>query len=132
MAREFVTVSRDERTYVPKDWKDEKGEPEKGALTFKFIPLSVRQLANFQDSSSRMSLNSSTLLLGNAGVHIDVFKMAISGWDNYLVDKEAVVYKKDGTGVKESLVEPLPLDIIEEVASHILQVSKFPEDNKKK
>ena len=28
MAREFVTVSLEERSYVPNDWKDEKGKPE--------------------------------------------------------------------------------------------------------
>ena len=133
MAREFVTVSLEERSYVPKDWKDEKGKPEAKALTFKFKPLSKRQLAQYSDNSSRLNIGSNTISLGNATNAIDLFKIAITGWDNFIVDGKAKPFKKEGNGLlDEETIEILPLDIIEEVANHILKVSKFPEEEKGK
>ena len=133
MARVFTTNSRDEKVYVPRDFIDEKGKPEKDALSIRFIPLSKRQLALFQDASSRMSIASSTIILGNASVNIDVFKEAVIGWDNFIVDGAKVEFKKDASGkVHEEVLEQFPLDIIEEVANHIAKVSKFPEEEKGK
>ena len=133
MAREFVTVSLEERSYVPNDWKDEKGKPEAKALTFKFKPLSKRQLAQYSDNSSRLNIGSNTISLGNATNAIDLFKIAIVGWDNFIVDGKAKPFKKEGNGLlDEEAIEVLPLDIIEEVANHILKVSKFPEEEKGK
>jgi hypothetical protein len=133
MARELVTLSRDIKTYTPKDWLDEKGAPEVGALVFKYKPLSKRQLATFADNSSRLSIQSNTILLGNAVNSIDVFKMAVTGWDNLLVDGANKAFEKDANGlVAESAIEDIPLDIIEEVATHIVHTSKFPEVEVKK
>jgi len=129
----FTTVSRDEKSYVPRDWLDENGKPEKGALTFKYKPLSKKQLAVHQDNSSRMSLTTNTFYLGNATISIDVFRTAVTGWENFIVDGAERPYKKDGLGlVEEEVVEILPLDLIEEVAGHILKVSRFPEEEVKK
>lgn len=94
MAREFVTVSLEERSYVPNDWKDEKGKPETKALIFKFKPLSKRQLAQYSDNSSRLSISSNTILLGNATNAIDLFRASITGWDNFIVDGKAKPFKK--------------------------------------
>lgn len=134
MAREFVTVSLEERSYVPNDWKDEKGKPEAKALTFKFKPLSKRQLAQYSDNSSRLNIGSNTISLGNAVGNLDLFKSAITGWDN-LIDNEGkdIKFKRDASGlVAEELIESIWEDVIQEVANHILKVSKFPEEEKGK
>ena len=73
----------------------------------------------------------------NAGLFvfgsIYLFKIAITGWDNFIVDGKAKPFKKEGNGLlDEEAIEVLPLDIIEEVANHILKVSKFPEEEKGK
>ena len=133
MARELVTLSRDVKVYTPKDWLDDKGAPETGALVFKFKPLSKRQLAVFSDNSSRLSLQSNTILLGNAANYIDVCKMAITGWDNLIISGTNKPFEKDSNGlVSDDIIEDIPLDIIEEVAAHIIKVSKFPETELKK
>lgn len=134
MAREFTTISKDIKKYTPKDWLDSEGKPEDNALVFKFQPLSKRQLAQFSDNSTRLSMQSNTILLGNAENLISAFKSSITGWDNLLVDGKPREFKKDqSTGlVEDDIIEILPLDIIEEVASHIVKVSKFPEEELKK
>ena len=130
MARKFVTIDRSERTYVPKDWIDLKTkEPEEKALTFKFIPLSKRQLAQFADNSTRMSLQNNVILLGNASVNIEIFKTAINGWDNFIVDDKPYKFTKGANGlVSEDVIEILDQDIIDEIALHILKVSKADEE----
>ena len=129
MARKFVTIDRSERSYVPKDWIDSKtNEPEEKALTFKFIPLSKRQIAQFADSSTRM-LQGGVFLLGTSSVNIEIFKTAISGWDNFIVDGKPYKFKKGNNGlVDEEVINILDLDIIDEVALHILEVSKVPDE----
>lgn len=118
MARKFVTLDMSERSYVPKDWADEEVK-----LTFKFKPLSKRQLAQFRDNSSRMSLNSNTILLGVASINIDIFRSQVCGWENLEIDDKKVTYKAVSGLVEEAVVNALPLDIIEEVALHIIEVS---------
>lgn len=134
MAREFTTISKDIKKYTPKDWLGEGGKPEDGALVFKFQPLSKRQLAQFSDNSTRLSMQSNTILLGNAENLISAFKSSITGWENLIVDGKQREFKKDSsTGlVEDDIIEILPLDIIEEVAGHIVKVSKFPEEELKK
>lgn len=130
MGRKFVTIDRSERKYVPKDWLDNKTkEPEEKALTFKFIPLSKRQLAQFADNSTRMSLNGNVLLLGTASINIEIFKTAICGWDNFIVNEKPYKYKKGTNGlVDEEVIDILDQDIIDEVALHILDVSKATDE----
>lgn len=130
MAREFNTLTLDEREYVPKDWIDAKtGKPELNAFKIKFKPLNKRQLASFVDNSSRLSISTNTIILGNASNCIDVFKVAVTGWENCINRGEAVVFKKDSALlVDDSLIEIIDLDIIEEVANHIIKISRFPED----
>lgn len=133
MAREFVTISRDVREYVPEDWRDSAGNPELNAFKVKFKPLSKRQLAQLADSSSRLSLNSNTILLGNAVNSIDTLKLALTGWENFIVNGQPVVFTKDSSGlVSDELLEDIWLDVIEEIATHIIKVSKFPEVELKK
>lgn len=133
MGREFVTLSLEERTYIPKDWIDSKGEPEANAFKVRFKPLNKRQLAAFIDNSSRLSINSNTIILGNAVNSIDVCKTALTGWENFIVDGEKVNFKKDSALlVEDSLLENIDLDIIEEIATHIVKVSRFPEIEKGK
>ena len=133
MAREFVTVSLEERIYVPNDWKDEKGKPEAKALTFKFKPLSKRQLAHYSDNSSRLSIGSNTISLGNAVGNLDLFKSAVTGWDNLIHEGKEVKFKTDPSGLlADDLLEDIWEDVIQEVANHILKVSKFPEEEKGK
>lgn len=125
MAREIIAVSRDIREYIPKDWLDEKGEPELKALVFKFKPLSKKQLASVSDNSARFSMNSNTVILGNAENMLNVFRIAVTGWDNLIINGQVISYKKDMANlVDEDIIEDLPLDIIEEVGAHIVSVSK--------
>lgn len=118
MARKFVTLDMSERSYVPKDWAEDEVK-----LTFKFKPLSKRQLAQFRDNSSRMSLHSNTILLGVASINIDIFRSQVCGWENLEIDDKKVQYKAVSGLVDEAVVNALPLDIIEEVALHIIEVS---------
>jgi hypothetical protein len=134
MARELVTVSLEERSYIPNDWKDEKGKPEAKALTIKFKPLSKRQLAHYSDNSSRLNIGSNTISLGNAVGNLELFRASVTGWDN-LVDNEGkdIKFKRDASGlIAEDLIELIWEDVIQEVATHILKVSKFPEEEKGK
>ena len=128
MAREFVTVSRSEREYIPKDWYDEKGKPEKGALTFKFKPLSKRQLAEYTDNSSRVSLSSNVLILGTNSVNIDIFKSTISGWSGLIIDGKEYPFRLEIGAIPEEVIDAIDMDIINEVANHIVTVSKFPKE----
>ena len=134
MARAVVTVSREERKYIPKDWLDEKGNPEPKALVFKFKPLSKRQLAHYSDNSSRLSVSSNTILLGNAVGNLDLFKTTVTGWENLLDENgKEVKFQTDASGlINEDLLESIWEDVIQEVANHILKVSKFPEEEKGK
>lgn len=134
MARIITTVSREVRKYTPKDWLLPSGEPEEKALVIHFQPLSKRQLAQFADNSTRLSIQSNTILIGNAENAINVFKTALVGWDNFLADGKPLEFKKDNsTGLlDEDIVEIIPLDIIEEVANHIVKTSRFPEEELKK
>ena len=94
MGRKFTTVNRSEQEYVPKDWKNGEGKPELNALTFRFKPLNKRQLAEFSDNSSRMQVQSSTVILGTSSIDYDIFKVAITGWDNFIVDGKALPFKR--------------------------------------
>lgn len=133
MAKNYVTVDRSEKRYTVRDSLDANGKPEKEALVFKFIPLSKRQLAVFQDSSTRMSMSSNTILLGNASVNIDIFKEAITGFENLQVNGAMLQFKKDLQGrLHDDVIEDIPLELIEEVSTHIVKVSKFPEEEKGK
>jgi hypothetical protein len=133
MARQIATVSRDVREYTPKDWLDENEEPELSALKFKFKPLSKKQLATFSDSSTRLQISTNSIMLGNAENMINIFRVAVVGFENLIVDEQPVPFKKDTAGlVHEDIVELLPLDIIEEVGNHIVLVSKASEEVLKK
>lgn len=127
MARNFTkklaTVSKDTFEYVLKEDLDEKGKPVKGALVFTVRPLSKKQLANYQDSSSRMNVFNNTILLGNATNEIDLFRSNVVGMKNFIVDGEDYPFKRDGVLVSDEIIEILPLDIISEVSKYILEIS---------
>lgn len=130
MGRKFITIDRGERYYIPKDWKDENGKPEQNALKFKFKPLSKRQLAEFSDSSSRMQVHSGTIILGTTSIDIEIFKLAITDWENFIVDDKEYKFKRVNGLVDDDAINILDLDIISEVANHIIEVSKVPEQGK--
>lgn len=130
MGRKFTTIDRNEREYIPKDWKDENDKPEQNALKFKFKPLSKRQLAEFSDNSSRMQVHSGTVILGTTSIDIEVFKVAINGWENFIVDDKEYKFKRVNGLVDEDAINILDLDIISEVSNHIIEVSKVPEQGK--
>jgi len=120
MAKKFVTVSRDEREYIPEDWKQDDNP-----LKFKFKPLSTRQLAKFADSASRMNINESTIILGTASTNIDVFRTAVSGWENFIVDDKEYPFKKASNGlIPEEVVDIIGGELVDEVANHILEQSR--------
>lgn len=124
MARKFVTLDLNERTYVPKDWENDDVK-----LTFKFKPLSKRQLAQFKDNTSRMSLQSNAILLGTSSLNIDVFRSQVCGWDNLEIDDKKVDYKPAQGLVQEEVINGIDLDIIEEVALHIIQISNVTSED---
>ncbi len=127
MARSLITISKDVRTFIPLDWLAD----EKDQLTFEYKPLSKRQLARVADNSSKMDINTNTILIGNSEVSIKLFTESVSGIKNLVVDEKAVKFKKGPNGgVADDIVELLPLDIIEEVAREILSVSKFGDADK--
>lgn len=129
MARKISKLSRDIQEYTPKDWLDDKGNPEEGAFVVSFKPLSKRQLATYQDSSSRIAMGTNAIMLGNSTGNLSIFKEAITGWKNLVIDDAEVKFEKDGLGnVKDELLEDIPLDIIEEIANYILKVSRFGTD----
>lgn len=131
--RDFATLSRDTKKYYLKEDLDDKGKPVKGALEFILRPMSKKQLALYQDSSSRMNVYNSTILLGNASNELDLFRTNVVGINNFIVDKEEYIFKRDNANlVDEEITEILPLDIISEVAKEILRISLIPEDIEKK
>ena len=126
MARQFTkpaTVSRENISYFLQEDIDEKGKPVKGALEFTIKPMSKKQLANYQDSSSRMNVFNNTILLGNSANEIDLFRSNVVGMKNFIVDGEDYAFKRESNLVDEKIIEILPLDIIGEVAREILRVS---------
>lgn len=136
MARQFTnkfaTVTRTEVTYVLQEDLDEKGKPVKGSLEFTLKPMSKKQIANYQDSSSRMNVFNNTILLGNASNEIDLFRSNVVGMKNFIVDGEDYPFKRENNLVDEKIVDILPLDIIGEVAREIIRVSTVSEDAIKK
>lgn len=137
MAREFTknfaTTTRDNFKYVLKEDLDDKGKPKKGSMEFLLKPMSKRQLASFQDASSRMNVINNTLILGNATNELELFKTNVVGMNNFIVDGEPFIFKKDNYNtVDDEIIDLLPLDIISEVAKEILRVSLIPEDLEKK
>jgi hypothetical protein len=136
MARQFTnkfaTVTRTEVTYVLQEDLDEKGKPIKGSLEFTLKPMSKKQIANYQDSSSRMNVFNNTILLGNASNEIDLFRSNVVGMKNFIVDGEDYPFKRENNLVDEKIVDILPLDIIGEVAREIIRVSTVSEDALKK
>ena len=128
MAREFKKIVREELSYVPEMFIGEK-KP----LTFKIRTLNQKELAKFADAGTRLNVNSGMLILGTTEIEYEIARLCINGWDNFIVDGKAKPFKKEGNGLlDEEAIEVLPLDIIEEVANHILKVSKFPEEEKGK
>lgn len=119
-----ATVSRDAQEYILKEERDEKGKAIKDATVFKVRPLSKKQLANYQDSSSRMNVFNNTILLGNSANELELFRSNVIDIKNLLSEDDVVIpFKKDGMLVAEELIEMLPLEIISEVARHILEIS---------
>jgi hypothetical protein len=136
MARNFskklATLDRESYVYHLQEDLDEKGKPVKGALEFSIRPMSKKQIANFQDSSSRMNVFNNTILLGNSANDIDLFKSNVIGMKNFIVDGEEYPFKKDGLLVAEEIINILPLDIISEVSKEIQRVSVPTEEDLKK
>lgn len=126
MARQFskpATVSRENISYFLAEDIDEKGKPAKGALEFILKPMSKKQLANYQDSSSRMNVFNNTILLGNSANEIDLFRSNVVGMKNFIVDGEDYAFKRENNLVDDKIIEILPLDIIGEVAREIIRIS---------
>lgn len=126
MARQFskpATVSRENISYFLAEDIDEKGKPVKGALEFILKPMSKKQLANYQDSSSRMNVFNNTILLGNSANEIDLFRSNVVGMKNFIVDGEDYAFKRENNLVDDKIIEILPLDIIGEVAREIIRIS---------
>ena len=126
MARQFTkpaTVSRDNISYFLREDIDEKGKPVKGALEFIIKPMSKKQLANYQDSSSRMNVFNNTILLGNSANEIDLFRSNVVGMKNFIVSGEDYAFKRENNLVDDAIIEILPLDIIGEVAREIIRIS---------
>lgn len=126
MARQFskpATVSRENTSYFLAEDIDEKGKPAKGALEFILKPMSKKQLANYQDSSSRMNVFNNTILLGNSANEIDLFRSNVVGMKNFIVDGEDYAFKRENNLVDDKIIEILPLDIIGEVAREIIRIS---------
>ena len=119
-----ATVSRDAQEYILLSERDEKGKAIKDATVFKVRPLSKKQLANYQDSSSRMNVFNNTILLGNSANELELFRSNVVDIKNLLSEDDVVIpFKKDGMLVSDELIEMLPLEIISEVARHILEIS---------
>ena len=136
MARQFTskfaTVTRTEVNYVLQEDLDEKGKPIKGSLEFTLKPMSKKQIANYQDASSRMNVFNNTILLGNASNEIDLFRSNVIGMKNFIVDGEDYPFKRENNLVDEKIVDILPLDVIGEVAREIIRISTVSEDALKK
>ena len=127
MARTLSTVTKEERTFIPVDWLSD----DKDQLTFVYKPLSKRQLAKVAESSSKMDIQTNTILIGNAEIGMRVVTEAVTDIKNLVVDEKMVKFKKGPNGnVDDAIIEMLPLDIIDEVAREILSVSKFGDADK--
>ena len=120
MALKIATLDiTTERKYTLK--ADEKEEVK---TTFSIKPLSKRQLALYKDSNSKMNLQTNNFYFGNSASAIDVFRSQVTGWENITDDsgKEIKIKLTNGL-IDETLINIFPLDIIEEVSSHIVTIS---------
>ena len=123
--KDFKRVVKTELSYVPELFTGVK-KPFK----VKFMPLSQKQLARFADSSTKLDVQTGKILLGTSEIEYEVARLAITGWENLIVEGSEVVFKKGYDGkVDEALVEDIEgfFDILVEVGKHILMVSRYPE-----
>lgn len=114
MARPILaTLSLKEVEYKPTEWAmDEK------PWTVKVKPMSKRQLAQYKDNSSRMSLTTNSFYFGTSVNAIDIVKTQVTGWDNY-----SVPFKQKNGVMDDEVLESLYLEDIEEIANHIIKIS---------
>ena len=123
--KDFKKVVRTELTYVP-----EISIGVKKPLTFRFMPLTQKQLARFTDQATKMDIGSGKLILGTSEVEYEIARTAIVGWDNLFVEGKALEFKRGVDGkIDETLIEDLEgmFDILVEVGKYISVVSKYPD-----
>lgn len=120
MALKIATLDLStERVYTLK-----ADENEEVKTNFKFKPLSKRQLALYKDSNSKMSLQNNTFYFGNSASALEVFRSQVTNWENITDNDGKEIKIKITNGlIDENLINGFPLDVIEEVAGHIINVS---------
>jgi hypothetical protein len=125
MSKEFKKIVKKELSYIPEMFIGVK-KP----LTFKFMPLSQKELARFADAGTRLNVQSSMLILGTTEIEYEIARTAITGWENLIVDNKELAFKRGSDRkLDESLIEDIDgfFDILVEVGKYISVVSKFPE-----
>lgn len=122
MARKIVTLDMSPKDFTPTEWKEDE-KP----WVLKVKPLSKRQLAQYKDNSSRMSLTTNSFYFGTSVSALDIFKTQVVGWENY-----PIPYKQKNGVVDDEVFESVHLDDIEETANYIIKISTVGTDDLEK
>jgi len=133
MARKFTRNYKHEYEYVliqDRFEDNEEGEKEKvqNPPTFKFKPLSQKQLAKIQDSIITYEDGFKSMRISQNSVNVDVVKSQICGWDNIFDENDKEIKYDPKVGVDDDMLTFIGNEGITEFGSVILNVSKFPDD----
>jgi len=118
-----ATNTRTIHEYVPIEFRGEEGAP-----VFKIKTMSVRQLAELDDSLT--SVDSSGGISLKTGSHaLKALKMSLVDWSNVVDENDTeITLKKSGDGTPtDDTLEILPANIRAELSGFAIQVSRFPE-----
>jgi len=129
MARKFTRNYKHEYEYVlTQDRFEEDGSKVQNPPTFKFKPLSQKQLAKIQDSIITYEDGFKSMRISQNSVNVDVVKSQICGWENIFDENDKEIKYDPKVGVDDDMLAFIGTEGITEFGSVILNVSKFPDD----
>ena len=128
MARKFTRNYKQEHKYVLiADRKDENGEDEKNPITWKFKPLSQKQIAAIDDGMLSYKNNFTEVSVSQNEAVLSAVKTQVTGWENLEDDKGEVKFNPK-EGVTEDILAFMGKEGWAELGNVIINVSKFPDD----
>jgi hypothetical protein len=109
--------------YTPIEFRGEENAP-----VFKLKMLSIRQLAELDDSLTAVD-NTGGISLKTGSHALKALKMSLVDWANVVDDDDKpLVMKKNGDGtVSDEMLEMIPANIRAELSGAAISMSRFPE-----
>lgn len=101
--------------------------------SFFFKPMSIKKITEYMDRTTKMSISDNSIYLGNSTINLEVFKAQIKNWENIFDEKgEEIKIKLNNGYLTEEQANIFPPEIINEVANHIVNVSKVSSETLEK